>query len=270
MPQPVSATGFRSVTPTSGGFPAILPVMLPSRLRTNGIVLMVRATHPRLLVVMALGLGAAAALSGRPTREVGLVIGAVAVAQAILGWHNDLLDRRRDLERFDEDHPPEAKPVAAGLLDAGTVGFAMSCALLLLVPVSISAGVTAGLSLLAYVVVGMLGNRVLRKGVLSWLPWAVSFALLPAYLAYGGWGGDGPDTPPELAVTALSALLGVCVHLIVSLPGLVLDNRDGWRTLPLRVALRTGAARLLWLALLLTALTLAGLAVAGTEVGLRQ
>lgn len=244
--------------------------MLPSRLRTNGVVLMVRATHPRLLLVMSLGMGAAAALAGRATREVGLVIGAVAVAQAILGWHNDLVDRKRDLERFDEDHPPQAKPVAAGLLDAGTVSFAMACALLLLIPVSVAAGVTAGLSLLGYVVVGMLGNHVLRKGALSWLPWAVSFALLPAYLAYGGWGGDGPDTPPEIAITALTALLGVWVHFIVSLPGLVLDNRDGWRTLPLRVALRTGAARLLWLSLLLTVLTLAGLAVAGTEVGLTQ
>ena len=255
---------------TPRGFAAILPVMLPSRLRTNGIVLLVRSTHPRLLLVMSLGMGAAAALSGRPTREVGLVIGTVAVAQAVLGWHNDLIDRKRDLERFDESHPPEAKPVAAGLLDAGTVAFAIACALLLLVPVSISAGVTAGLSLLAYVAVGMLGNRLLRKGVLSWLPWAASFALLPAYLAYGGWGGDGTDTPPEIAITALSALLGVCVHVVVSLPGLVLDNRDGWRTLPLRVALRTGAARLLWLSLLLTALTLVGLAVAGAQVGLRQ
>jgi hypothetical protein len=244
--------------------------MLPSRLRTFGVVLMVRSTHPRLLLVMSLGMGAAAALAGRATREVGLVIAAMAVAQAILGWHNDLVDRKRDLERFDQDHPPEAKPVAASLLDAGTVSFAMACALLLLIPLSVAAGVTAGVSLLGYVVVGMLGNHVLRTGALSWLPWAVSFALLPAYLAYGGWGGNGPDTPPEIAITALTALLGVCVHFIVSLPGLVLDNRDGWRTLPLRVALRTGAARLLWLSLLLTALTLAGLAVAGTEVGLTQ
>jgi hypothetical protein len=244
--------------------------MLPSRLRTNGIVLMVRTTHPRLLLLTSLGMGVAAALSGRPTREVGLTMAAVAIAQAILGWHNDLADRKRDLQRFDEDHPPYAKPVAAGLLDAGTVSFAMACALLLLVPVSVSAGIPAGISLLAYVVVGMLGNYVLRKGVLSWLPWAVSFALLPAYLAYGGWGGEGTDTPPEIAITALSALLGVCVHFLVSLPGLVLDHRDGWRTLPLRVALRTGAARLLWLSLLLTVLTLVALAAAGTKVGLTQ
>ena len=244
--------------------------MVLSRLRTNGVVLMLRATHLRLLLVMAIGMGVAAALAGRPTREVGLVVGAMVVAQAILGWHNDLVDRKRDLQRFDESHPPRAKPVAAGMLDPGTVSFAMACLILLLIPVSISAGVTAGLSLLGYVAVGMLGNHVLRKGLLSWLPWAVSFALLPAYLAYGGWGGDGPDTPPEIAITALTAFLGVCVHLVVSSPGLVGDNRDGWRTLPLRVALRIGTARLLWLSLLLTALTLAGLAVAGTKVGLTQ
>ena len=248
----------------------ILPLMVLSRLRTNGVVLLLRATHARMLVVMSLGVGVAAALAGRPTREVGLVVGAVAIAQAILGWHNDLVDRKRDLQHFDESHPPHAKPVAAGMLDAGTVSFAMACAILLLVPLSISAGVTAGLSLLAYVAVGMLGNHVLRKGLFSWLSWAVSFALLPAYLAYGGWGGDGPDTPPEVVITALTAFLGVCVHLVVSSPGLVVDNRDGWRTLPLRVALKIGTSRLLWLSLLLVVLTLAGLAVAGTKVGLTQ
>lgn len=268
--EPPATPGRTAAEHRGTGFPAILPGMVASRVRNSSVVLLVRATHPRLLLATSLGMGIAAALAGRPTREVGLVVGAFAVGQAILGWHNDLVDRKRDLARFDESHPPQAKPVAAGMLDAGTVAFAMACGVLLLVPVSVSAGVTAGLSLLAYVAVGMLGNLVLRKGVLSWLPWAASYALLPAYLAYGGWGGEGSDTPPEVALTALAALLGVCVHVLSSLPGLVADNRDGWRTLPLRIALRTGAARLLWISLALTALTLVAIAVAGTRVGLTQ
>jgi len=51
----------------------------------------------------------------------------------------------------------------------------------------------------------------------------------------------------------LAAALGVGVHLLRSLPGLVQDNTDGLRSLPLRIALRTGATRLLVLAGVLTA-----------------
>ena len=71
-------------------------------------------------------------------------------------------------------------------------------------------------------------------------------------------------------MTALAAALGVCVHVLVSLPGLVLDNENGMRHLPLRIGLRIGAARLLWVTIVLTALVLAGLLAAGAQVGLRQ
>ena len=71
-------------------------------------------------------------------------------------------------------------------------------------------------------------------------------------------------------MTVLAALLGVCVHVVVALPGLVADNQDGRRHLPLRIALRTGAPRLLWISLVATGLVLAGLLVAGARVGLTQ
>ena len=41
----------------------------------------------------AAGIAVAAALAGRPGREVGLVLATVLVGQAVLGWHNDLVDR---------------------------------------------------------------------------------------------------------------------------------------------------------------------------------
>ena len=46
-------------------------------------------------------------------------------------------------------------------------------------------------------------------------------------------------------MTVLAALLGVGVHVLLALPGPGADNADGRRHLPLRVALRTGAPRLL-------------------------
>ena len=143
-------------------------------------------------------------------------------------------------------------------------------AVLLLVPLSVANGVTAGTAYLLAVVALLLGNVALRRSVLSPLPMAASYALLPAFLTYGGWGGQALGDPPEIAVTALAAALGVCVHVLVSLPHLVEDNREGYRHLALRLALRTGAPRLLWITLALTALVVAGLAWAATVVGLAQ
>jgi 4-hydroxybenzoate polyprenyltransferase len=120
------------------------------------------------------------------------------------------------------------------------------------------------------VAVGLLGNLVLRTGWLSWLPWAVSYALLPAFLSYGGWGGDATGNPPEIVITVLAALLGVGVHVLVALPGLVADHEDGLRHLPLRLGLRLGAAKVLVLASVWTTLVVVALLLAGNAVGLSQ
>jgi len=228
-------------------------------------VLLLRAAHPRQALLTAVGLGVAAALSGRPAREVALVLVTVLVGQAVLGWHNDLVDRTRD-----RIHDPVGKPNGGGLLDPGTTWFALFCGVLLVVPLSVQSGVTAGSAYLISLVVGLLGNVVLRRGLLSWLPWAVAYALYPAFLSYGGWGGDSSGSPPEIVVTVLAALVGVGAHVLRALPGLVADHEDGWRSLPLRIALRTGATRLLVISLAWTVLALAGLLVAGRVVGLSQ
>ncbi len=212
-----------------------------------------------------MGLATAAALDGRPLREIGLVLATVLVGQAVLGWHNDLVDRARDLR-----HDTPGKPVASGLLDPGTVWFSLICGVLLVVPLSITSGVTAGSAYLISLVIGLLANVVLRRGLLSWLPWAASYALFPAFLSYGGWGGDATGNPPQISITVLAALLGVGAHFLRALPGLVADHEDGWRSLPLRIAVRTGATKLLVISLVWTALVLAGLLVLGSQVGLDQ
>ena len=77
------------------------------------------------------------------------------------------------------------------------------------------------------------------------MTWAASYALYPAFLSYGGWGGQATGDPPEVAMVVLAAALGVGVHFLCALPGLVADHEDGFRHLPLRVALKIGATRLL-------------------------
>jgi hypothetical protein len=228
-------------------------------------VLLLRAAHPRQALLTAGGLAVAAAVSGRAGREVALVLVTVLVGQAVLGWHNDLVDRRRDAARL-----PSGKPIADGYLDPGTAWFALTCGVLLVVPLSIQNGVTAGAVYLGSVAVGVLANVVLRRGPLSWLPWAVAYALYPFFLSYGGWGGDATGGPPQPAMVALAALLGVGVHVLCALPGLVADHEDGVRHLPLRIALRTGATRLLVLALAWTVLCLVAMLVVGNSVGLAR
>jgi hypothetical protein len=246
----------------------------PSRapLRTWGAALLAswpallgRAAHPLQALVTAAATGAAAWVSGRSGRESALVAGTVLVGQAVIGWHNDLVDRGRDAAR---DRP--GKPVASGALDPGSVWFAIACGVLLVVPLALGSGVTAGCAYLLSVLVALLGNVVLRRTVWSWLPWAVSFGLLPAYLSYGGWGGQALGEPPTVVMTVLAALLGVCVHVLLALPDLVADNEDGLRHLPLRVARRIGAPRLLRITIAVTLGVVSSVVVAALTVGLRR
>jgi 4-hydroxybenzoate polyprenyltransferase len=238
----------------------------PFRLSDLTPLLLVRAAHPRHAVLTAVGMTLAAALAGRPTRELLLVLVTVLVGQAILGWSNDLVDRRRDAR-----HQRTGKPLADGRLEPGTVWFWLALAVFLVVPLSVGNGLYAGIAYLASLAIGLAGQWTwLRKGFLSWVPWAAAFALYPAFLSYGGWGGQERGAPPEVLVTVLAALLGIGVHLLTALWGLVPDHEDRWTYLPLRLGLRIGASRLLWVAGTYTVLVLVALAFAATHVGLAQ
>lgn len=238
----------------------------PFSLRNLTPLLVLRAAHPRQALVTALALGIAAALAGRPTRELLLVMATVLVGQACLGWFNDLIDRSRDAR-----HGTAGKPVADGRLDPGTVWFVLAIAVFLVVPLSINNSVYAGSAYLISLAVAVLGSWIwIRKGFFSWVPWAASFALLPAFLSYGGWGGQDNGSPPEISVTVLAAALGVGIHVLRALWGLVPDQADGWTYLPLRLGRRLGASRLLWVSSLYTVAVLVALAFAATSVGLAQ
>jgi 4-hydroxybenzoate polyprenyltransferase len=238
----------------------------PFSLRSWGPLLLLRAAHPRQAVATALGLMVAAALQGRPSRELLLIFATVLVGQAILGWFNDLVDRRRDAK-----FQASGKPVADGRLDPGTVWFSLAVGIFVVVPLSVANGLVAGSAYLISLAIGLVGQWVwLRKGFFSWVPWAAAFAMYPAFLSYGGWGGQYRGDPPEIIIVVLAALLGIGVHFLRALWGLVPDNEEGWTYLPLRLGLRLGASRLLWFSTAYTVLVLVGLAFAGTYVGLAQ
>ena len=227
--------------------------------------LLLQAAHPRQALITALAMAAAATIAGREVREIGAVFATILVGQTILGWHNDLVDRERD-----EAHSTPGKPIASGALDPGSVWFAVIIAILLIIPLSMTTGITAGINYLISLVIGVVGNVVLRRGKFSWVPWALSFGLLPAYLSFGGWGGAAEGNPPEIAMTVLAALLGVGVHFLRSIWGLVVDNEDGWTYWPLKLGLKWGATKLLLVGSAYTGLVLLAMAIVGATVGLSR
>ena len=228
-------------------------------------LLLFQAAHAKQAILTALAMGAVAVLAKRPAEEAGVVLLTVLVGQTILGWHNDIVDKERD-----EAHQKPRKPIADGRLDAGAAWYAIIVAALILVPLSITTGITAGAIYLVSVCVGMLGNVVLRTGFFSWVTWAVSFGMLPAYLSYGGWGGQAVGEPPETPITILAALLGIGVHFMRAVWGLVADHEDGWTYLPLKLGLKLGATRLLALSTLYTVGIAVALGVVGYNVGLSK
>jgi 4-hydroxybenzoate polyprenyltransferase len=228
-------------------------------------VSLVLASHPLPTLAMTVALAAAAALSGRAAVEVGLVAVTILTGQLTVGWINDVVDRERDRQVGRQD-----KPVAMGWIDPGTVVFATACAVLLVIPLSIANGTAAGIAHLAAVVSAWLYNFWFKRTVLSWLPYAVSFGLLPAFLSYGGLGGGMHGAPPTIAMTVLAGLLGIGIHFLNVLPDLVEDRETGVMHLPLRIALRIGAPKLLWISTAWTALVGAGIVIAALTVGLRQ
>lgn len=235
------------------------------RSQPGTVLALALSAHPLPAAAMTVALTAAAALTGRSGVEVALVAATVLSGQLTVGWINDVVDRDRDrlVGRAD-------KPVARGWIDPGTVSFATACAVLLLIPLSIANGTTAGIAHLAAVFSAWLYNFWFKRTVLSWLPYAVSFGLLPAFLSYGGLGGGVHGGPPTVTMTVLAAMLGVGIHFLNTLPDLVEDKETGVRHLPLRIAMRIGAPRLLLISTVYTALVTTGILIAALTVGVRQ
>ncbi len=235
------------------------------RKRPGQAISLLLACHPLPAAAMTIALTVAAALSGRSGTECLLVAATVASGQLTIGWINDVVDAERDRRTGRQD-----KPVALGWIEPGTVNFATTIMVLLVIPLSVANGTAAGIAHLAAVLSAWMYNFYFKRTVLSWLPYVVSFGLLPAFLSYGGLGGGLHGGPPTLPMTLFAALLGLGIHFLNTLPDLVEDNEMGVRHLPLRIALRTGAPRLLWISIAFTGLMAVGLVVTAMTVGLRQ
>lgn len=234
----------------------------PARRAPGQLRSFVRAVHPRQALALAVAVGTLVALTGRPAREIAVSAATVLVAQMIMGLVNDLFDVDRD-RMGGATH----KPIAEGIIPRGNASFAIAVLLLLVIPLSLQNGIEAGIYVLATLPVGYVHNRWLHTTPLSWVGWSATFALLTFFVTYGGWGREADGSAPLTSFVLLCAALGFCTHFLTSLPDLVVDNQARVRHLPLRIALRTGATRLLILTILLTVVVLGAIVYTTAQAG---
>ena len=223
---------------------------------------LLRASHPRQAFAIGIVVALLVGLSGGTGREIAVAGAAVLIAQLAMGLVNDVLDVDLDRASGSDD-----KPIAMGVVPPGNASFAIAVLLLIVIPLALQNGTTAGLCLLATLAVGYVHNRWLHRTLLSWVGWAATFALLTGFITLGGWAQNADGSAPYTWFVLLSAALGVCVHFLTSLPDLVRDNAARVRHLPLRVALHTGATKLLVISIVATVAVLGALIYQMLTVG---
>jgi len=187
------------------------------------------SSHPGPVVGVTLASAAYAVALGRSGNGVAAAAAAVLAGQLSVGWHNDWIDAERDARSGRRD-----KPVALGEIAPTSVGRAAFIALAATIPLSLLSGWRAGLVHIAAVASAWAYNAGIKATAFSFLPYAISFALLPVFLAMGAPGA--PSGPWWAAVAG--ALLGLGAHLMNALPDLDEDRAVGVRGLPHRLGRR--------------------------------
>lgn len=190
---------------------------------------LLRACHPEPTAAVTALVTVLAAASGRGPTACVLIGTAVLCGQLSVGWCNDLVDTARDTAAGRTD-----KPLAAGTAARGAVAAAAACALAACVPLSLAAGPAAGAAHLTGVAAAWAYNLGVKRTAASWVPYALAFGLLPAFVTLGL---PGRPWPPAWAMAA-GALLGVGAHFTNVLPDIDADLAAGVRGLPQRLGRR--------------------------------
>jgi 4-hydroxybenzoate polyprenyltransferase len=209
------------------------------------------AAHPLPSAAVTAFAAATGAAAGLGAGRAALLAAAVFVGQLSIGWANDYVDAGRDRAVGRPD-----KPLARRALPDGAVGVAAGVALLADVPLSLALGARAGAAHLAAVGSAWMYDALLKPTVASFVPYAVSFGLLPVVIA-----GTLPGGPrPRLLIVVAAALMGLAAHFANTVGDTADDERTGVRGLPQRV----GPARSLMASAVLVAAA-AGCLVAVTD-----
>ncbi|WP_344361857.1 UbiA family prenyltransferase [Streptomyces gobitricini] len=198
----------------------------PVPARAGAVGGLLTACHPGPAAAVTVLVTVLAAAAGHDGRGSLVVAAAVLAGQLSVGWCNDAVDAARD--RATGRH---GKPVVSGAVGEATVRGAAGVALVLAVPLSLACGPLAGGVHLAGVGAAWAYNLGLKVTVLSWLPYALGFAALPAFVTL-----SLPGSPwPAWWVVVAGALVGVGAHLGNVLPDIGHDLTVGVRGWPQRL-----------------------------------
>ena len=186
---------------------------------SRAVIALLRASHFPQTLAMTVALGLCAWVMGVRDQNLVVFVAAVLFGQFSVGWVNDFIDAR-----LDRTVGRSEKPIVAGTLETSSLKVPIAIALILVVPLSIlAAGRIGGLAHIAAVGSAHIYNVYLSRTVWSWVPYAVSFSLLPFFVAQAGsrvlW--------PELPMILLFALVGVIAHLLNALPDIAIDREGG-------------------------------------------
>ncbi|MGW6899436.1 UbiA family prenyltransferase [Streptomyces sp. NPDC054919] len=195
----------------------------------RGALALLLSAHPAPALAVTVLITTLGVAVGRDVLGSCLVALAVLSGQLSVGWSNDRIDLARDTAAHRRD-----KPLVAGEVQMRSVSVAACAALVLCVPLSLANGAAAGGAHLIGVAAAWSYNLGVKRTRWSWLPYAVAFGLLPAFLTLAL-----PGHPwPAAWVMAAGALLGVGAHFTNVLPDIDTDLAAGVRGLPQRLGRR--------------------------------
>ena len=203
---------------------------------------------------MVLLMTVATAVCGGSWSSVAFVFLASAAGQATVGWTNDVHDAAADRAAGRANKPTvrgELRPedLRAPILISGSLTIPLSL---------IAAGWMGGAAHIVAVASALAYNFYLARTVWSWLPYAVSFALMPVFVAQA----VSPSLWPTISVVLLSVLVGVTAHLLNAIPDIGVDRQTGWGGL----AVSLGKRRSIVVIVVLAALAVTSAAMVVTDV----
>ncbi|HEX6686751.1 MAG TPA: UbiA family prenyltransferase [Candidatus Limnocylindrales bacterium] len=182
---------------------------------------LLRACHPLPAAAVTMISGALALALGHALPSAALAAATVGASQLSVGWANDAIDARRDqaVDRSD-------KPLVTHSHLVGTVKIAALIATLVTLAAAWAWGWPRGALIALALASAQLYNWPLKATAASIVPYFVSFAVLPAFLA--------PGRAPLWMIVA-AALLGGGAHLVNAIPDFEQDRVTGVRGLPHRL-----------------------------------
>jgi 4-hydroxybenzoate polyprenyltransferase len=177
----------------------------------------IAATHFPQALAMVLLMTIMTAICGGAWWSVALVFMASAAGQATIGWTNDIFDAKAD-----HAAGRTKKPMVRGHVGPDDLRVPILVSASLTIPLSfLAAGWVGGAAHIAAVSSALVYNFWLSRTIWSWLPYAVSFALMTVFIAQA----SSPSLWPTWPILCLSVLVGMTAHIFNAIPDIDSDRQ---------------------------------------------